>query len=74
MSGNMIGRVLNNRYEITERVGIGGMAEVYRAHDTVLDRIVAVKVMRLSMQRTLRLLSASVKKLPLPQNYKAPIL
>lgn len=45
MSGNMIGRVLNNRYEITERVGIGGMAEVYRAHDTVLDRIVAVKVM-----------------------------
>lgn len=41
----MIGRVLNKRYKIVERVGIGGMAEVYRAQDTVLDRIVAVKVM-----------------------------
>ena len=31
MTGNMIGRVFNNRYQITERIGIGGMAEVYRA-------------------------------------------
>nr|WP_283170231.1 Stk1 family PASTA domain-containing Ser/Thr kinase [Curtanaerobium respiraculi] len=45
MNGNMIGRVLNNRYKITERIGIGGMAEVYRAQDQVLGRIVAVKVM-----------------------------
>lgn len=41
----MIGKTLNDRYQLTERVGIGGMAEVYRAQDTVLDRIVAVKVM-----------------------------
>ena len=41
----MVGRVLNDRYEITERVGIGGMAEVYRAQDKVLGRMVAVKVM-----------------------------
>ena len=45
MTGNMIGRIFNNRYKITERIGIGGMAEVYRAQDTVLGRIVAVKVM-----------------------------
>lgn len=45
MSGSMIGRVFNNRYELTERIGIGGMAEVYQAQDQVLGRRVAVKVM-----------------------------
>ncbi|MDO5335069.1 MAG: Stk1 family PASTA domain-containing Ser/Thr kinase [Coriobacteriia bacterium] len=45
MATSMVGRVLNDRYEITERVGIGGMAEVYRAQDKVLGRMVAVKVM-----------------------------
>ena len=45
MSENMIGRVFNGRYEITERIGVGGMAEVYRAQDKVLGRVVAVKVM-----------------------------
>lgn len=41
----MIGRIFNNRYQITECIGVGGMAEVYRATDNVLGRIVAVKVM-----------------------------
>ena len=41
----MIGRVFSNRYQLTERIGIGGMAEVYQAQDQVLGRRVAVKVM-----------------------------
>ena len=43
--GPMTGRVFSNRYQIEDRIGIGGMAEVYRAQDTVLGRVVAVKVM-----------------------------
>ena len=45
MAGSMIGRIFNNRYQITECIGVGGMAEVYRATDNVLGRVVAVKVM-----------------------------
>lgn len=33
------------KYEVQEEIGHGGMATVYRAHDTVLDRMVALKVM-----------------------------
>lgn len=42
---SMTGKVLNGRYEIGERIGVGGMAEVYSAQDNVLGRIVAIKVM-----------------------------
>lgn len=43
--GPMTGRVFSGRYQINDRIGIGGMAEVYRAQDNVLGRSVAVKVM-----------------------------
>ncbi|MCR4398543.1 MAG: Stk1 family PASTA domain-containing Ser/Thr kinase [Firmicutes bacterium] len=42
----MIGRVLGGRYEVLEKIGGGGMAVVYRAHDNYLNRSVAVKVLR----------------------------
>ncbi|MFC2950156.1 Stk1 family PASTA domain-containing Ser/Thr kinase [Virgibacillus sediminis] len=41
------GRLLNDRYEIKESIGGGGMADVYLAKDIILDREAAVKVLRL---------------------------
>lgn len=43
---NFEGRLLGNRYEIIERIGIGGMATVYKAKCHVLNRYVAVKILR----------------------------
>ena len=38
--------ILNRRYEILRTIGQGGMAEVFLAHDILLDREVAIKVLR----------------------------
>ncbi len=39
-------KIIGNRYQILEAIGTGGMAEVYRASDTFLNREVAVKILR----------------------------
>ena len=42
----MKGQKINDRYQIIKSIGEGGMANVYLAYDTILDRNVAVKVLR----------------------------
>lgn len=42
----MIGKVLGNRYEIIEKIGEGGMAKVYKAKCRLLNRFVAVKILK----------------------------
>ena len=41
----MVGDVLADRYELEELIGTGGMSSVFRAHDTLLDRKVALKIL-----------------------------
>ena len=43
---NLEGRLLGNRYELIEKIGNGGMAMVYKAKDQVLNRFVAIKILR----------------------------
>src|ERR1700733_15044002 len=54
MDPNQPPRVLSGRYELSHLVARGGMAEVYRAHDRLLDRPVALKVLfpELSVDRS----------------------
>ena len=42
----MIGALLDNRYELIEKVGTGGMADVYKAKCNLLNRNVAIKVLK----------------------------
>ncbi len=41
-----IGKRLDGRYEIREIIGVGGMAVVYKAYDTIENRIVAIKILK----------------------------
>jgi len=43
---SIVGQVLNDRYEVLEKIGEGGMAIAYRGRDRVLGRVVAIKTMR----------------------------
>lgn len=43
---DMIGKILGGRYEIIEKIGEGGMAEVYKAKCHLLNRYVAVKILK----------------------------
>lgn len=50
ISGNMLGQEIGN-YRIVDRLGDGGMGSVYRAVDRMLDREVAIKVLRADLSR-----------------------
>ncbi len=43
---NLVGKLISNKYEVIEKIGIGGMATVYRAKDKKLNRDVALKVLK----------------------------
>ena len=43
---SVIGKRLDGRYEITELIGVGGMADVYKANDIMENRTVAVKILK----------------------------
>ena len=49
-SDNLIGNILNGRYDVIEKIGTGGMATVYKAKDTLLNRFVAIKLLRDSLE------------------------
>ena len=40
------GIFLGNRYEVLSKIGAGGMADVYKGKDTMLNRYVAIKVLK----------------------------
>jgi beta-lactam-binding protein with PASTA domain len=46
---DLVGETLSNRYQLVSRIAGGGMGEVYRGHDLLLDRTVAVKVLMPSL-------------------------
>ncbi|MCD7808456.1 MAG: Stk1 family PASTA domain-containing Ser/Thr kinase [Erysipelotrichaceae bacterium] len=46
---SQIDKVVAGRYKLTSLIGQGGMADVYKAEDTILKRTVAVKIMRSSL-------------------------
>ncbi len=43
------GRLLATRYRLIDQIGSGGMSVIWRAHDEVLDRVVALKVLAPSL-------------------------
>ncbi len=49
-SDYLVGKVIGNRYEVTEKIGTGGMASVYKAKCRVLNRYVAIKVLKDSLK------------------------
>lgn len=61
-SENLVGLTLGNRYEILEKIGTGGMATVYKAKDNLLNRFVAIKVLRDSLEGEKQVVTNFIKE------------
>ena len=59
-----VGKRLDGRYEIQEVIGVGGMADVYKAYDSIDDRVVAVKILKDEYLPTTRSSAAGSKTNP----------
>lgn len=58
----LTGTVLSDRYVILQKIGTGGMAMVYKAHDKVLDRDIAIKVLRDNFEGNKEIVSNFIKE------------
>ena len=59
---SIVGNVLDNRYEILGVVGSGGMATVYKAKDRILNRLVAVKILKAELSTDIDFVSKFEKE------------
>ncbi|MCD8390632.1 MAG: Stk1 family PASTA domain-containing Ser/Thr kinase [Firmicutes bacterium] len=59
---NLVGEILGERYEILEKIGSGGMATVYKSKDTLLNRNVAIKILRDSLEEEEQVVTNFVKE------------
>ena len=59
---HLVGSTLSGRYEVLDKIGSGGMAIVYKAHDNVLNRDVAIKVLRESYESESTVVSNFIKE------------
>lgn len=59
---NLVGITLGGRYDMLEKIGAGGMATVYKAKDTLLNRFVAIKILRESLDDEKSVVSSFIKE------------
>lgn len=63
-----LGMLIGGRYEVLEKIGTGGMSDVYKAKDQKLNRFVAVKVLKQEFLKTGTLCRNSAWRRRLPRD------
>lgn len=59
---NLAGTTLGGRYEVIERIGTGGMASVFKAKDNLLNRFVAIKVLKDNLEDEQQVVSNFIRE------------
>lgn len=59
---NLVGTTLGGRYDVIEKIGTGGMATVFKAKDTLLNRYVAIKLLRDNLEGEEQVVSNFIKE------------